>query len=35
MAPRSKDGRVRLGKPLATEFAAFRAALEGVRLEDI
>ena len=27
MAPKSRDSRIRLGEPLATEFAAFRAAL--------
>ena len=27
MAPRSKDSRLRLGEPLATEFAAFRKAM--------
>jgi hypothetical protein len=27
MAPRSKDARIRLLEPLATDFAAFRAAL--------
>jgi hypothetical protein len=27
MAPKSKDGRIRLGEPLATEMSAYRAAL--------
>jgi hypothetical protein len=27
MPPRSKDGRLRLGEPLATELAALRAAI--------
>ena len=29
MAPKSKDGRIRLQEPLATDFAAFRVALGG------
>lgn len=29
MAPKSKDSRIRLGEPLATEFAALRAAIGG------
>lgn len=27
MAPKSKDGRLRLGEPLATDLAAFRATV--------
>jgi len=33
MAPRSKDGRIRLLEPLATEFAALRAVIGGGNTE--